>query len=56
MDPATKIAMTADIWTKRDVSESFLGVTAHWLDTKSHQKRMACLTLFESSMALMLLN
>lgn len=45
LEEAGKIAITIDIWTKKGMSESFLGVTAHSFLRKSHQCFIATLAV-----------
>ena len=44
LEEGRKIALTIDIWSKKGMSESFLGVTSHCLLKRSH-------TLFRTTLA-----
>ena len=45
LDEAGRMAITIDIWTKKGMSESFLGVTAHSFLKKSHKRFKATLAM-----------
>lgn len=47
LQSAAKIALTADLWTKRGGTESFIGITAHFFDKISHRRRTATLAIRE---------
>lgn len=45
LEKASKVAITADIWTKRGGTESFFGVTAHWYDEINQRLMSATLAI-----------
>lgn len=45
LDEAERMANTIDIWTKKGMSESFLGVMAHLFLRKSHKQFKATLAV-----------
>ena len=42
---ASKINLCADIWTKRGMSSSYLGVSAHFFSRKDHKRQVATLAI-----------
>lgn len=50
LQTARKINLTADIWSKKGMSSSFLGVTAHFFNRKDHKRYTLTLSvrLFET--------
>ena len=42
---AKKVTLCADIWTKRGLSSSYLGVTAHWFSYKDKNRHCATLAV-----------
>lgn len=43
LQEASKVSICADIWSKRGLTASFLGITAHFFSRKDHKRH--CLTL-----------
>ena len=43
MSQARKIALCADIWSKKGLTSSYLGVTAHFFSRKDHRKHVVTL-------------
>ena len=43
MSQARKVALCADIWSKRGLTSSYLGVTAHFFSRKDHRKHVVTL-------------
>lgn len=42
---ASKVNLCADIWTKRGMTSSYLGLTAHFFSQKDHKRRTATLAV-----------
>ena len=45
LSSANKINLCADIWTKRGMSSSYLGVSAHFFSRKDHKRQVATLAV-----------
>lgn len=45
MSQARKIALCADIWSKKGLTSSYLGVTAHFFSRKDHRKHVVTLSV-----------
>ena len=43
MSQARKVALCADIWSKKGLTSSYLGVTAHFFSRKDHRKHVVTL-------------
>ena len=42
---ANKVSITADIWTKKGMSSSYLGVTGHFFSRKDHRRHVVTLAM-----------
>ena len=45
MKEARKVAICIDVWSKKGLTASFLGVTAHFFTAKDHKRHKATLTV-----------
>ena len=48
---AQKLSICADIWTKKEMTASFMGITAHFFSKKDHRRHSVTLAVKKDALS-----